>query len=103
MSAEFLDFQISTQEPRLIVVLGGRPSLLLQSVLLFFDSSSIGLHLGSHRNREIGVLTVSHPYSDIGKEPEAKQAEANLIRAAWSAVVAREGNQREVTPSRLGG
>lgn len=89
MSAEFLDFQVSCQEPRLIVVLGKPPSLLLQRILPSSGRSSSGLQLGSHRGREIGVLAVSHPYSDIGKKPEAKQAEADRLRDAWSAVVAR--------------
>lgn len=80
---EFLEFQILTQAPRLIVVLGNRPTGLLHQVVQF-PSVSIGeLAQGKVLNLAPTVVTVSHPYSDLNKSDAAKIEEGNILARAW--------------------
>ena len=80
---EFLGFQIQTQAPRLIVVLGDRPAGLLHQVVQF-SSVSIGEPVkGQFQNLTPTVVTVSHPYSDLNKSDAAKVKEGNVLARAW--------------------
>lgn len=80
--ADYLAFQLSTQVPKLVVVLGDRPASLLQSVV-GFGLARLGVcRTGNHEGRVIKTLVVSHPYSDLGKTDQAKQAEADILRGA---------------------
>ena len=81
--AEFLEFQILTQRPRLIVVLGDRPLGLLQKVISLATrpiGQPIWSEVASHR---VLVVTVSHPYSDLNKTESGKAAEGMILRSAW--------------------
>jgi len=87
LCSEFLSFQISTQDPRLIVVLGDRPLSLLRQTFPPINSSSSSsndIYRIKCNASLIPILQVSHPYSDLGKSPIGIQREADLIRHAWS-------------------
>ena len=84
MCADFLSFQISVQEPKLIVVLGNRPCSLLQSALSIPQlqlKTLSALYRGASR---LNILLVSHPYSDLGKSPDEIRDEGDLLRESWS-------------------
>ena len=87
--AEYLDFQILCQEPRLIVVLGPRPSKLLDR-LIPLKPSSVQLQFGDGGGREVAVLVVSHPYSDLGKSPEELAEDADRLRCGWATATRRD-------------
>lgn len=80
--ADFLAFQIATQAPGLIVVLGDRPASLLRTVLNSALTLTGVCWTGVHEGRALRTLVMSHPYSDLGKSDQAKQAEAELLRKA---------------------
>jgi len=82
LCAEYLGFQISVQEPRLVVVLGASPAGLLERILAI-SAKSRELQFGNHRGRQLGVLIVSHPYSDLNKSSQQKEELANRTRDAW--------------------
>lgn len=80
--ADYLAFQLSTQAPKLVVVLGDRPASLLQAVIGFDLGRLVACRAGSYKGRAIRVLVTSHPYSDLGKTDQAKQVEADILRGA---------------------
>lgn len=84
---DFLQFQIATQMPRLIVVLGSRPNSLLHQVLRYaskLDGESTRAEMPGF---EVDVLTVSHPYSDLRKNESGVAHEGFLLQRAWSAAI----------------
>ena len=84
--AEFLEFQILTQQPRLIVVLGDRPLGLLRKVIPL-AMRPIGRPIWSEvASHQVLVVTVSHPYSDLNKTESGKAAEGLILRSAWKMV-----------------
>lgn len=81
---EFLEFQILTQAPRLIVVLGDRPTSLLRQVV-HFPAKAIGeIAQGKVQSLSTLVVTVSHPYSDLNKNDMEKQKEGSVLAHAWA-------------------
>jgi hypothetical protein len=87
---EFLEFQISTQAPRLIVVLGDRPSNLLRKVLEYPVKPVGETAIGQMLDFAATVVTVTHPYSDINKDETAMNHEGFLLRRAWLSVSDRK-------------
>lgn len=81
--ADFLSYQISVQEPSLIITLGDRPAALLQKIVLYPDITQGLIQYGSYNGKGICVLIMSHPYSDMAKTIAAKELEANIMRRAW--------------------
>lgn len=96
---EFLEFQIKTIKPRLIVILGKPPRFALSlpnplvpelaiwknKELRDIDSDE-RIRQGQWQGRKITFLLTSHPYSDISKwkTEESKTEDARLLTAAWS-------------------
>jgi uracil-DNA glycosylase len=87
LCAEFLDFQLECQSPKLIVVLGDRPGGLLEHVLGNVSASLNQLKYASRSGSHIGILKVSHPYSDLNKTAESITREAETLRAAWQRII----------------
>ncbi len=87
---EFLEFQISIQSPRLIVVLGDRPSNLLHQVLEYPITTSGEVVLGKMSNFVTTIVTVTHPYSDLNKDATAINKEGLLLQRAWLSAMSRE-------------
>jgi len=83
---EFLEFQILTQAPKLIVVLGDRPTGLLHQVVQFPFKSINEIAQGKVQNLTTSVVTVSHPYSDLNKSDIEKQREGKILAHAWASV-----------------
>jgi hypothetical protein len=83
MCSEFLSFQISVQQPKLIVVLGPRPCSLLKSTLSISQFQFAEVRAVAQESGRVNILLVSHPYSDLGKGPTEIQYEGELIREAW--------------------
>lgn len=81
---EFLEFQILTQAPQLIVVLGDRPAGLLHQVVKFPSMSLGEVAQGRVQSLFASVVTVSHPYSDLNKSSIEKQKEGNILAHAWA-------------------
>lgn len=84
--AEFLTFQIEIQTPHLVVVLGDRPASLLRTVLGFALAPTGVCREGAVGGHPIRVVVVSHPYSDLGKDDEARRVEADILRRACSSL-----------------
>ncbi len=82
--AEYLAFQIRTQRPKLIVVLGPKPAGLL-GPLIGLPQLQIRLaQPGRFGEKSLWVLRVDHPFSDLGKSPAQREAEGALLAKAWS-------------------
>jgi hypothetical protein len=88
---EFLEFQISTQAPRLIVVLGDRPSNLLHQILQYPIKTVGEIANGQMSGFVTTIMTATHPYSDLNKDDAAMNQEGLLLKQAWlSAISDRE-------------
>ena len=81
--AAYLAFQIRTQLPRLIVVLGSRPAGLLGHLVGLQTLPTGKAQQGCFEGRSLWVIQVSHPYSDVGKSPTERAVEGALIGTAW--------------------
>jgi len=94
LCAEFLDFQLQCQSPQLVVVLGDRPSELIEHVLGCVSASLGQLICASRSGNRIGILKVSHPYSDLNKTAESIEGEAETLRAAWQRICKMTDNDQ---------
>jgi hypothetical protein len=83
LCGEFLEFQITSQAPRLIVVLGDRPNCLLHQVVRYNPTRVGCATSGQLGQLSTTVVQVSHPYSDLNKNESALMAEANILSEAW--------------------
>jgi hypothetical protein len=89
LCAEFLDIQITHQSPRLVVVLGPRPANLLNKVLNLPHRAIGTRQKCNYGGRAVSVVIVSHPYSDLGKEPLLPLAEGEVLARAWAVAIGR--------------
>jgi hypothetical protein len=87
LCAEYLDVQIRTQMPRMIVTLGPRPAALINELLPVSNQQVGQLYRSSYSGQDIGVIVVSHPFSDFGKKgPVACAEEGKILARAWAAI-----------------
>lgn len=82
--AEYLAVQLRIQMPKLVVVLGGRPAGLLGPLIGLSDMQIGQVQPGRFEEKCLWVLSVSHPYSDLGKSPVQRAAEGALLKRSWS-------------------
>jgi hypothetical protein len=95
---EFLEFQIETVKPRLVVVLGPKakqavysdiPEPLIhglakwKSLELKSALEEEVLRQGEWQGIKLTFLLTSHPYSDLGKNDAAKAADTARLARAW--------------------
>src|SRR6267378_4243948 len=95
---EFLEFQIETVKPRLVVVLGSKAKLAVCSDLPHpiipglvqwqgRDLNSMlaegTIQRGEWQGSKLTFLLTSHPYSDVGKNDDAKTADTARLACAW--------------------
>ena len=80
---EFLEFQILTQRPKLIVILGERPNTLFRQVVSCNFASVGTVAKASLGSLLTNVITVSHPYSDLNKSDNEKLSEGLILSRAW--------------------
>ena len=89
LCAEFQRFQVATQSPRLIVILGSRPASLFEYALssMAIEKDTIQRH--DFAGHSLTILLSTHPYSDMSKTDDAKTKEAAILSSAWKNVKAR--------------
>lgn len=85
LCANFLKVQISHQSPKLIVVLGPRPTMLFDKAFGLPERPVGTTQKVACGGLVVTVVTVKHPYCDqFKREPLHSQTEGRTLQSAWA-------------------